>query len=134
MALQRRGRIAIERRADRLRQIDQIHRLGVQHAVAIVEMIHGAAQTQLLSSSGSRMNDFLAPLGAAGARIRAVGRIEHARRAAARCGLGVGCAAATVGRLRCGRRQVERTLAAAAGQRQHGDAKQDHGPSRRRQD
>ena len=39
--LQRRGRIAIERRADRLRELDQIDRLGVQHAVAIVEMIHG---------------------------------------------------------------------------------------------
>ncbi len=41
MALQRRGRIAIERRADRFRQIDEIDRLGVKHAVAIVEVIHG---------------------------------------------------------------------------------------------
>src|SRR5450759_2078179 len=39
--LQRRGRIAIERRADRIRQLDKIHRLGVQHAVAIVEVVHG---------------------------------------------------------------------------------------------
>ena len=41
MALQRRGRIAIERRADRFSQIGQIDRLGVKHAVAIVEVIHG---------------------------------------------------------------------------------------------
>ena len=41
MTFQRRGRIAIERRADRIRQLNQIHRLGVQHAVAIVEVIHG---------------------------------------------------------------------------------------------
>ena len=41
VALQRRGRIAIERRADRIRQLDKIDRLGVQHAVAIVEVIHG---------------------------------------------------------------------------------------------
>ena len=41
VALQRRGRIAIERRADRLREIDEIDRLGVQDAVAIGEMVHG---------------------------------------------------------------------------------------------
>ena len=64
MALQRRGRIAIERRADRIRQIDQIHRLGVQHAVAIVEVISWRAQ--LLFRSGSRMKAFLVPLAAAG--------------------------------------------------------------------
>ena len=46
MTLQRRGRIAIERRADRVRQLDQVHRLGVQHAVAIVEVIHGGSVTQ----------------------------------------------------------------------------------------
>jgi len=38
---QRRGRIAIERRADRVRQLDKIDRLGVKHAVAIVEVVHG---------------------------------------------------------------------------------------------
>jgi len=42
VALQRRGRIAIKRRADLIRQIGQIDRLGVKHAVAIVEMIHGS--------------------------------------------------------------------------------------------
>ena len=41
VALQGGGRIAIERRADRFRQFDKIDRLGVQHAVAIVEVIHG---------------------------------------------------------------------------------------------
>ena len=39
--LQRRGRIAVERRADVLRQRDEVHRLGVQHAVAIGEVVHG---------------------------------------------------------------------------------------------
>ena len=77
VALQRRGRIAIERRADRVRQIGQIDRLGVQHAVAIVEVIHGEGS---VTSSGSRMNGFLRPLGAVGRRIHAVGRIEHAGR------------------------------------------------------
>ena len=42
MPLERRGRIAIERRADGLRQRDQIDVLGVQHAVAISEMMHAA--------------------------------------------------------------------------------------------
>ena len=63
--LQRRGRIAIERRADRIRELDQVHRLGVQHAVAIVEMIHGGlSQAQLLFRSGSRIErHFLGALG-----------------------------------------------------------------------
>ena len=38
--LQRRRRIAIERRADGGGEIGQIDRLGVKHAVAIVEVIH----------------------------------------------------------------------------------------------
>src|SRR4029077_14549550 len=42
VTLQRRGRIAIERRADGVGDIDEIDALGVQHAVSIVEMIHGA--------------------------------------------------------------------------------------------
>jgi len=39
--LQRRRRIAIEGRADGRGESGQIDRLGVQHAVAIVEVIHG---------------------------------------------------------------------------------------------
>ena len=39
--LQRRGRIAIERRADAFRQRDEIDLFGVQHAVAISEVVHG---------------------------------------------------------------------------------------------
>ena len=39
--LQRRAGIAIERRADGVGEIGQVDRLGVQHAVAIVEMVHG---------------------------------------------------------------------------------------------
>ncbi|OIQ67514.1 hypothetical protein GALL_509060 [mine drainage metagenome] len=42
MAGQCRGRIAVERRADCFRQFDEIHRLGVKHAVAKIEVIHGA--------------------------------------------------------------------------------------------
>ena len=42
--LQRRGRIAIERRADRVRELGDIDRLGVQHAGPIVEMMHGNAR------------------------------------------------------------------------------------------
>ena len=62
MTLQRRGRITIERRAHGIREFGQIDRLGVEHAVAIVEMIHG----ELSPSNGSRMKDFLLPLGAVG--------------------------------------------------------------------
>ena len=40
--LQRRARIAIKRRADGLRQRDEIDGFGVQHAVAIGEMMHAA--------------------------------------------------------------------------------------------
>ena len=39
--LQGRARIAIERRADGFRQRDEIDPFGVQHAVAIVEVVHG---------------------------------------------------------------------------------------------
>ena len=39
--LERRGRIAIERRADGLGEAGEIDRLGVQHAVAIGEVVHG---------------------------------------------------------------------------------------------
>ena len=41
MPLERRGRIAIERRADGVRQRGQIDVLGVQDAVAISEVMHG---------------------------------------------------------------------------------------------
>ena len=40
VTLKRRGRIAIERRADLLGQRDEVHRLGMEDAVAIIEMIH----------------------------------------------------------------------------------------------
>ena len=36
------GRIAVERRADRRRDVRQGHVLGVEHAVAVVEVIHGS--------------------------------------------------------------------------------------------
>ncbi len=71
--LERRGRIAIERRADGCGQLGQVHRLGVQHAVAVVEMVHGVGSVApahllgLSSRSGSRINGFFLPLLAAGA-------------------------------------------------------------------
>ena len=48
---------------DRIGQIDEIHRLGVQHAVTIIEVVHGVLS---YCRSGSRMKDFLLPLVAAG--------------------------------------------------------------------
>ena len=53
MPLQRRGRIAIERGADRLREINEIDRLGVQHAVAIGEMMHGGPAYSDLRQRGT---------------------------------------------------------------------------------
>src|ERR1700751_4170946 len=50
MAFQRRGRIAIEGRSNRLRQFDEIHRLGVKNAVAIVEVIHGWTRVKTLAN------------------------------------------------------------------------------------
>ena len=40
VARQRRGRIAVERRADGIRDRIEAHALGVEHAVAIVEVVH----------------------------------------------------------------------------------------------
>ncbi len=54
VARQRRGRIAIERGADRLREVDEIDRLGVQHAVAIGEMMHGEPAYSVFRESLSR--------------------------------------------------------------------------------
>ena len=123
VTLQRRGRIAIERRADRLRQFDQIDRLGVQHAVAIVEMIHGCFSRA--ADRGRRVSCCLSA--AAGAGVASVGRIEHAR-LGGQLGVSIGCR-----RLRtcCVRRQIQRALAAAAAEREHGCAENNDGPSRR---
>ena len=116
VALQRRGRIAIERRADRIRQFGQIDRLGVQHAVAIVEVIHGALSRPAAGRERMLSCGLWARLAA---RFGPVGRIEHARLrrrsasvSAARrdaCADGV-------------RRQVEPALAAAAAERERGRA------------
>src|ERR1051326_882080 len=61
VTLDRRGRIAIERGADRLGQGGDAHPLGVQHAVAIDEMVHG-----IQSGSASIGSRFLLPGGAIG--------------------------------------------------------------------
>jgi hypothetical protein len=85
MPLERRARIAIERRADGVRQRNEIDRFGVQHAVAISEVMHGTCleheEKRKLGvpqdhaatpgapdycSSGSSKNDFFSPGGATG--------------------------------------------------------------------
>ena len=126
VALQRRGRIAIERRADRFRQLDKIDRLGVQHAVAIVEVIHGR-----LSREADRGRRLSCGLSARWPTVGSGGRIECALRGPFGFGIGLGRAAADC-RLRRGvGRQIEPALAAAAPERQHGRAQNDDGPSRR---
>src|SRR2546430_2084292 len=40
MALERRGRIAIKRRAHRLGEADEVDPFGVEHAVAVIEVVH----------------------------------------------------------------------------------------------
>jgi hypothetical protein len=40
MTLQRRGRIAVERRPDRVREVAQVHRFGMQNAAAIIKVMH----------------------------------------------------------------------------------------------
>ena len=44
VTFERRRRIAIERRAYRARQRAEVDRLGVQFAVAIIEVVHGAVK------------------------------------------------------------------------------------------
>ena len=63
VALQRRARIAIERGADGLRQRDEIDRFGVQHAVAIGEVVHGAC---LARDGGVRYRECTPPAPLAG--------------------------------------------------------------------
>src|SRR5262245_9467317 len=46
MTAERGGRVAIERGRDRLREINEIDRLGVKDAVAIGEMVHGAGSVE----------------------------------------------------------------------------------------
>ena len=104
---ERRGRIAIERRADRARQIDEIDPLGVQHAVAIVEMVHGGSWWRF-SRAGSRAGwcDW-------GQRTGGNGRPSGpASRAAAHWTSAAGSDD------RGARRRIEPALAPAAGQRQ----------------
>ena len=55
MPRQRCRRIAIERSADRLREIDEIDRLGVQHAVAVGEMMHRQLELRQLRSQSRKI-------------------------------------------------------------------------------
>ena len=75
VALKRRRRIAIERRAHGVRELEQIDRFGVQHAVAIVEVIYGALSCP---ATGRGRRIFFLPLAAVGGPIDAKGRIEDA--------------------------------------------------------
>src|SRR5262249_46302922 len=55
--LQRRGRIAIERRPDATRERGQVDPLGVQFAVAIVEMMHLARQRSRETATRASINE-----------------------------------------------------------------------------
>ena len=72
--LQRRGRIAIERRADRLREVGEIDRLGVQHAVAIGEVVHGTLGGLSRSASRSACAAAAVASTAAARRVRPAAR------------------------------------------------------------
>ena len=98
MPRQRRGGIAVERRADRRGDLGHRHVLGMQHAVAIVEMVHvrqiredgqsrrsrmkGLSSSGFSGSGGSGSLAFLRIL----ARLhrRLVGRVEAGLAAAGR--------------------------------------------------
>ena len=109
--LERRGRIAIERRADGLRRAREIDLLGVQHAVAIGEMVHGDSSVAASrAASRSSMSGFLlAPAGA-------IGRPCGSRARSAVCGVVATTAPAAHRAARCraaGRqRQAERQRSA----------------------
>ena len=131
--LQRRRRIAIERRADGFRELNEIDRLGMQHTVAIVEMVHDTLVCLNMISSENRFALFRIMLQILVAEqriedegpfiatrrgrrgIRAIGRIEHA---GLRRPLAIGVARCRTRRSVRGRRQVKRSLAAAAAERQ----------------
>src|ERR1700712_3960940 len=86
----------------------------------------------MASSVEKRIEDerFLAAFGGSGRRIGSGARIEHA--GPARRGQVIGIGLRRGGGLRRGvRRQIERTLAAAAPEREHGHAEHYDGPSRR---
>ena len=73
--LQGRGGIAIERSADRLGEACEIHRLGVQHAVAISKVVHG-----VLSRSANRQEVFFSTHGSDRPAVFIVFRRLHRRR------------------------------------------------------
>ena len=120
--LQRRGGIAIERRADRLREAGEIHRLGVQHAVAIGEVVHGA-----LSRSANRREAFSSALPERSAGLPR--RIPLACSGVARRVPGVVTGVWPVPLLEhvAAGRRIERTLAAAGRERQGQGKRADHG-------
>ena len=138
--LQRRGRIAIERRADAVGERVEVHRLGVQHAVAIGEVMHRALLRRTFRdhASVSRREGirFFGPLGASGwpsgptpglpfcawppigVAARFAHQVRHVRlRLARERGAG---------------RRIERTLAAARGQAERRGQRADQGETEKR--
>src|SRR5262245_16245228 len=109
MTYERRGRVAIEWGCDRLRDINEIDRLGVEHAVAVNEMVHGQGSVE-------QPVDGRAPLRSLRRRddpaVRPDRRLEVGPR-----GTGVGGGGS--------RRRVEPALAPAARQPERGDQRAD---------
>src|SRR5262249_43261036 len=128
MPLQRRGGVAIEGRADAVCDVQQADRLGVQHAVAIIKVIHGV--DNLVAQKRVENKRSFAAFGRGGAAFIAVGRIGGAGRGRAR---GRGFRGSGGGGFRGVRRQVEAALAAATAERERGSAQHDDGPPRRGQ-
>ena len=109
MPPERRGRIAIERGADHSREIGEIDRLGVQDAVAIVEVVHGTlgAAQSMSQSIGVRRGSGCVDGGSAS------GEAGGAAPGATLC-IGGGSGGRARGR-------VEPALASAAGKAERGD-------------
>ena len=81
MPRQRRGRIAVERRADLGREHGQVDALGVQDAVAIFEMVHGRSEAATSKASrGKRSCGPRSGLCPEAARRQAAGRRRPAAR------------------------------------------------------
>ena len=113
---QRRGRIAIERRADARRQRVETDRLGVEHAVAIIEVMHRARAQLSRTSSGLRFSASVGALGPCRSH-----RLGGGRAVGGACSLG-----------ERGRRRIERAFAPATGQCQRQAERADQGEAEKR--
>ncbi len=120
MPFERRGRVAIERGADRLRKIDEVDRFGVQHAVAVGEMVHGSSRADSIDEpvDGSALSAGVA---------RAPGRQRPTP------GPGAGPAAIGGSKADAPGRRIEPALASAAGKTERGDERSNGGNPAKRQ-